>query len=197
METFIFIIVLIFSIIAHELAHGYMAKKLGDPTAALAGRLTINPIAHLDLFGSILLPLFLIITKAPFIVGWAKPVPINPHYFKNKRWGSALVALAGPLANIALAVVFSILYHLIPVYSPLASIFVAVVVTNIALAVFNLIPIPPLDGHHVLFALLGKHSQRVKMFLQRYSLVILIVFIVYGWKFVSPAIAYLSKLLLI
>ena len=196
METLIFIVVLLFSVIAHELAHGYMAEKLGDPTARLSGRLTINPLAHLDMFGSVILPLFLIITHAPFLVGWAKPVPINPQNFRNKKWGGALVALAGPAANIVIAVVFSLLFHLVSTTSSVAPIFVAIVATNIALAVFNLIPIPPLDGHHILFALLGRHAWKVKYFLRKYSLIILIVFIIYGWKLVSPLVLILSHALL-
>ncbi len=196
METLIFIVVLLFSVIAHELAHGYMAEKLGDPTARLAGRFTINPLAHLDMFGSVILPFFLIITHAPFLVGWAKPVPINPQNFRNKKWGGALVALAGPATNIAIAIVFSLLFHLVSTTSSVAPIFVAIVATNIALAVFNLIPIPPLDGHHILFALLGRHAWKVKYFLRKYSLIILIIFIMYGWKLVSPLVISLVNILL-
>ncbi len=196
METLIFIVVLLFSVIAHELAHGYMAEKLGDPTARLAGRLTINPLAHLDMFGSVILPFFLIITHAHFLVGWAKPVPVNPQNFRNKKWGGALVALAGPATNIVIAVVFSLLFHLVSTTSSVAPIFVAIVATNIALAVFNLIPIPPLDGHHILFALLGRHALKVGYFLRKYSLIILIIFIMYGWKLVSPLVISLVNILL-
>src|SRR6266700_2105771 len=112
--TIFSLIVLLFSVIIHELAHGYVAYSLGDPTAKYQGRLTLNPISHLDLFGSILLPLLLFLAQSPVLVGWAKPVPINPYNFTDQKWGTLKVALAGPLTNIALALVFGLCVRFIP-----------------------------------------------------------------------------------
>lgn len=195
-QNLLFIVTLIISIIIHELAHGYAADSMGDPTPRLAGRLTWNPIVHMDLFGSIILPALLIFSGAPFVLGWAKPVPFNPYRLNNQKWGGALVALAGPLSNIALAGVFALLLRFFT-FSPLVmSFMVGVVVTNIALAVFNLVPIPPLDGHHILFSIIPERFQHIKESLRRYSFVILIIFVIYGWKFISPVIMYLVKIFL-
>ncbi len=195
-ESIIFIVILIMSVIVHELAHGYAADTMGDPTPRLSGRLTLNPIAHLDWFGSILLPVFLVITGSPFLVGWAKPVPFNPYNLRNKKWGGAIVAVAGPLSNIGLAVIFSVILKFVTVSAFMYSFMSGIVIINIALAIFNLVPIPPLDGHHILYAILGNHAYKVKIFLQRYSIIILIIFIMYGWKFISPIISWLYGLLL-
>ncbi len=146
------LVVLVFSIIVHEVSHGYMAKLLGDPTAQLQGRLTLNPIKHIDPIGSVLLPALLVFTHSQFLFGWAKPVPYNPHLLtKGGRFAEALVALAGPLSNIALAVLLASLYKLGLINSIVAYI---AVYTNIFLALLNLIPIPPLDGSKILPSLL-------------------------------------------
>ena len=149
------ILVLIFSVILHEVAHGYMANYLGDPTARLQGRLTLNPVSHVDLFGTILLPGLLLLTHSPFLIGYAKPVPYNPYNLRG-FWGEALVAFAGPATNILLAVIFGLAIRLFgPFLAPgLVEAFLIVVFINILLALFNLIPIPPLDGSKVLSALL-------------------------------------------
>ena len=195
-QSISFIIVLIISIIIHELAHGYAADSMGDPTPRLAGRLTMNPLAHIDWFGSVLLPAFLVISGSPFLVGWAKPVPFNPYNLRNKKWGGALVAIAGPLSNIGLAVIFALVLKFVTVSAFLGGFFTSIVVTNIALAVFNLVPIPPLDGHHILYAILGNRFPELQNFLRKYSMVVLVFFVIYGWKFISPIIWYLSRLLL-
>ena len=195
-ESVIFIIILVMSVVIHELAHGYAADAQGDPTPRLSGRLTLNPIAHLDLFGSILLPAFLVLSGSPFLIGWAKPVPFNPHNLRNKKWGGALVALAGPFSNLGLAVIFALILKFAPLSLFMTGFVSSIIITNIALAVFNLVPLPPLDGHHILYALLGNHAPQFKAFLQRYSIFILIIFIMYGWKFISPIIIFFYKLLL-
>lgn len=148
---------LILSVIIHEVAHGYMANWLGDPTARLAGRLTLNPIPHIDPVGSILIPVLLALSSAGLLFGWAKPVPYNPYNIRNQRWGEALVAFAGPGVNLLIAGVFALLirsglpFGFAPSFIELA---VHIVYINILLAFFNLIPLPPLDGSKVLASLL-------------------------------------------
>lgn len=157
--------ILIFSAILHEIAHGYIAERFGDPTARLAGRLTLNPKKHIDPFMSILLPLALMLSGSPVIFGAAKPVPIDPFNLKEGRKDIALVALSGPLTNIIIAVLGSFLIKLLPIFSGflppvLFSTFYlllsSVVALNLLLAIFNLLPIPPLDGSKVFALLLPK-----------------------------------------
>lgn len=179
------LVVLLFSVIIHELAHGYVANSLGDPTAKYAGRLTLNPIPHLDLFGSILLPVFLFFIGSPILVGWAKPVPVNPYNFKDQKWGALKVSLAGPLTNIAMAICFGLLVRFLPLsfFTTLPGmliIFSFVVHINIILAIFNLVPIPPLDGSWILFKFIPAQFENVKIFLQQYGVFALILFIFLG-----------------
>ena len=149
------IAIIILSIIFHEVAHGYVANWLGDPTARLSGRLTLNPIPHIDPVGSILVPGILMLSGTPFLIGWAKPVPYNPYNLRHGKWGEALVAFAGPATNILIAVAFALLLRLGLLTSPLfVQVAVLAIFANIALAIINLIPIPPLDGSKILRALL-------------------------------------------
>ena len=149
------IVIIILSIIFHEVAHGYVANWLGDPTARLSGRLTLNPIPHIDPVGSILVPGILMLSGTPFLIGWAKPVPYNPYNLRHGKWGEALVAFAGPATNILIAVAFALLLRLGLLTSPLfVQVAVLAIFANIALAIINLIPIPPLDGSKILRALL-------------------------------------------
>ncbi|MDD5569408.1 MAG: site-2 protease family protein, partial [Candidatus Pacebacteria bacterium] len=154
--TIIFaLIILFFSIMIHEISHGSVALALGDPTAKEQGRLTLNPIKHIDPIGTILLPLLLVIAGTNTIIGWAKPVPINFNNVTDKRWGALKISLAGPAANFALAIIFALIIRFIPiVYSGLFPIFELVVIYNLVLGIFNLVPIPPLDGSHILLDLL-------------------------------------------
>jgi len=147
--------ILILSIIIHEVAHGYAANSLGDPTARLAGRLTLNPIPHIDPMGSVVLPALLIFGGSPILFGWAKPVPYNPYNLKNQRWGEAVVAVAGSATNILLAVIFGLVvrFGASTGLDATALSFAAIVsFTNLFLGLFNLIPFPPLDGFTVLRA---------------------------------------------
>jgi len=155
--TTITIAALVMSIVIHEVAHGFMANFLGDPTARLSGRLTINPISHIDIVGSIIVPALLYISHAGLLFGWAKPVPYNPYNLKNQRWGEALVAAAGPGTNIIIALIFSVVIRMngslggTPAFVEILG---YIVYINILLACFNMIPIPPLDGSKILAAVL-------------------------------------------
>ena len=196
------IIVLIFSVIIHEIAHGAVANYLGDPTAKLAGRLTLNPIKHLDPMGSIILPLILItiarLAGGGIIFGWAKPVPINPLNFRDQKYGSAKVALAGPGANLTIALVFGLILRFLPIVSQvpgLGLMFSFIVFINILLAVFNLLPIPPLDGSHILFTFLPASLEHVKIFLFRYGFFILLFVIFFLLQYLFPLIAGIYKLI--
>jgi len=151
------IAILLFSVVIHEVSHGAMAEHLGDQTARMMGRLTLNPLKHIDLFGSIILPFILIITNSPIVIGWAKPVPYNPNrLYKDRKYGPLKVALAGPAVNIIIALVFGLILRFGFPYLPDASILLIgfIVFLNMLLAFFNLIPIPPLDGSKILTVLL-------------------------------------------
>jgi len=183
--TIFSLVILLFSVIAHELAHGWVAYSLGDPTAKYAGRLTLNPLKHLDPFGSIILPLLLFIAGSPFLFGWAKPVPINPYNFTDKKYGEIKVSIAGPASNLLLAIIFGLILRFIPneiiLNNPGIEIALGYIVAiNIWLALFNLIPIPPLDGSWVLFSFLPDSMQNVKIFLRQYGIVILVLLILFG-----------------
>lgn len=150
--TLISLAVLIISIIFHEVAHGYAANALGDPTAKYEGRLTLNPIPHIDPVGSLLVPGLLVLTGAGMMFGWAKPVPYNPYNLRNQRWGEAIVGIAGVATNIVIALIFALLtrYFLGTGEETLAGFTALVAYINLFLGLFNLIPFPPLDGFTVL-----------------------------------------------
>lgn len=195
---FVFAIaILIMSVVIHEVSHGYAANFLGDPTARLSGRLTLNPISHLDPIGSVLVPLITYLSGG-FIIGWAKPVPFNPYNLSDQKWGPGIVALAGPLSNIALALVFGLIIRFSAgegLTSPFFMILGFVVFINIILAIFNMIPIPPLDGSRVLFALLPSRFNHIQYYLEAYGLVFIILFIFVFWQFILPVVFALFKLI--
>lgn len=186
------LVVLIFSVIIHEVSHGAVALRLGDPTAKLAGRLTLNPLKHLDFFGSFLLPVALfILSSGSTIFGWAKPVPYNPLQLKNPKRGAGIIALAGPLSNLAVAVFFGLLIRILAAMSvagPILYFLNIIVILNILLAVFNLVPLPPLDGSNILFSLLPDRYAGLQQFLMRYGFFILIFFIVFGFPYLVPIV---------
>jgi Zn-dependent protease len=191
-ESVFYIAILIFSVVIHEVAHGYAALRFGDKTALWAGRLTLNPLKHLDMFGSVILPALLVLSGTGIVLGWAKPVPYNPMNLKPRRAGTLWVALAGIFANIATALLFAVIFRILAAtgfYSvPVFFILQGIVLINIVLAIFNLIPIPPLDASKVLFELLPYKYQNIRMFLEKYSLIIFLVFIFVGWKYVAPLV---------
>ncbi len=180
------IIVLVLSAVVHEVSHGLMAEKLGDPTARNAGRLTLNPLKHLDPYGSFLLPVLLILSGSPVVLGWAKPVPFDPRNLKNPAKGAALIALAGPLSNIALAVLMAVFYRVASALSggdttaPLFVLIEIAIYINIALAIFNLVPIPPLDGSKLLYPVFPNIRPEVMGFLERYGILLVLAFLLFG-----------------
>lgn len=186
--------VLIISVIIHEVSHGYAALYYGDHTAEYQGRLTLNPLKHLDPIGSLVVPVLMYLTHGP-IFGWAKPVPYNPYNLKPGRWPEAFVALAGPLSNLSIAMLFSLVLRLGVFGGALTAIILAIVYINVLLAVFNLVPIPPLDGSKLLFAIFPESVYRLRHFFERYGFILVIVFIFFVWQFISPVVGSLFRIL--
>lgn len=172
----IFIVVLVYSVVIHEVSHGVVAERLGDPTARLAGRLTLNPIPHIDLFGSIILPVLLRLAGL-IPLGAAKPVPVNFANLRNPKRDMALVALAGPGSNFLLAILCAIPLRLglFSFNSAGGEFLLLVVLVNLSLGIFNLVPIPPLDGSKVLASLLADRFLPLFLSLERYGIIILII----------------------
>lgn len=191
------VIVLIMSVVVHEVAHGYAALFLGDPTAKYAKRLTLNPLKHLDILGSVIVPLITVMSGG-FLFGWAKPVPYNPYNLKNPRSGSAIIALAGPIANLCIALIAALSVNLFAdiLNAPTLVLLISIVFINIALMVFNLIPIYPLDGSKVLFFFLPAQYDHIKEGFIRYSLFIFIVFILFFSNYLAMVIGYIASFLL-
>ena len=196
------LVVLLFSVVIHEISHGFIAERLGDPTARLAGRLTLNPLKHLDPFGSVILPLLLSLLPGGIVFGWAKPVPYNPSNLKNPERDGALIAAAGPISNLIVALVFGILYRIIHsfgIYSflvPVGDLFSIIVIINIMLMIFNLVPLPPLDGSKVVLAIWPRSASELRYFFERYGFFLLLAFIFFGFQFIEPIIFWLYRILI-
>jgi Zn-dependent protease len=171
----IMVVVLLFSVIVHEVAHGYVALRNGDPTARMLGRITLNPVPHIDPVGTILLPAILLMSHAGILFGWAKPVPVNPLNYRNYRWGEITVSAAGPLSNLALAAGFALLLRLGLMNLGFIKLAFFGVSINIFLALFNLIPIPPLDGSHIVAILLPPNLLRLYSYLEPVGFVLILL----------------------
>lgn len=207
-SAFIFkILILVFSVVIHEVSHGLAALALGDNTAKHMGRLTLNPVKHLDLWGSLIVPALTFLFGG-FMLGWAKPVPYNPYNLRDQKYGSAIVGVAGPASNIFIAAIFGIMLRLFPVWADAAQnpvvlrllqnfgeIFLYIVTINVVLAVFNLIPIPPLDGSKLLFALLPYRYRYIESFLEQHGLFLLLLFVFFGFGILAPIVRALVYLM--
>jgi Zn-dependent protease len=191
-------VVFIFSVMIHEIAHGYVAMLNGDPTAKIMGRITLNPVPHIDPVGSILLPLLIYISGSSFFIGWAKPVPVNPLNFRDYRMGELTVSAAGPLSNLALAVVFAFLFRLGLGGPGLMAMAFYGVAINVILALFNLIPIPPLDGSHLVAILLPPKWLRYYRYLDAVGFVLILILAYTGllWAYLMPLYHAIAAVLL-
>jgi len=181
MDLIVKFIALILAVVIHEFAHGYAAFLLGDPTAKRAHRLTLNPLAHLDIFGSIILPLILVLSNSPILLGWAKPVPFNPRYFRDPRRGIMIVGAAGPLTNFAAALLSAVIFRFIAPLPHLVAVFLFFFcATNLILGIFNLIPIPPLDGSRIVMGILPENLVPAYLRLESFGFIIIFALLFLG-----------------
>ncbi|MBW1917123.1 MAG: site-2 protease family protein [Deltaproteobacteria bacterium] len=192
------VVVLFFSVIVHEVAHGYIALLNGDPTAKNYGRLSFNPLVHIDPIGTILVPAILLLSHAGILFGWAKPVPVNPLNYRNYRQGEITVSVAGPLSNLLLAVIFAVVLRFAGDNPGLVRLCYYGCIINIFLALFNLIPIPPLDGSHVLLHLLPRPLDRYYAQLEPVGFVIILILLYTGVLnfIIMPIFRFLAAMLL-
>lgn len=212
LDIILYLIALVIAITVHEFSHAYIADRLGDPTPRLMGRVTLNPLAHLDTFGSLIF-VVLLLSGSRFVFGWGKPVLFDPFNLRNRRRDAATISLAGPLSNIILAILFSLLLHLIFIYpfvimnytfmGLLKAFFVSSIFANIVLAIFNLIPIHPLDGFKIVGGILPELYARQWQELESYGMIFLIflIFPIFGNtspinQLISPIINFLLGILL-
>jgi Zn-dependent protease len=189
------ITVFIFSAVIHEYMHGWAAFEQGDTTAEKAGRLTLNPLAHLDLWGSFLMPVLLFLSTG-FIFGYAKPVPYNPFALRDRRFGAAKVALAGPAANLAMAIIFGLLLRFVPFNNELMiAAFQVIIQVNLVLAIFNLLPLPGLDGSKVLMPFLPLKLQEVYLRLEGQGMLIVLIVILFAFPLIAKIVDFFFRLI--
>ncbi len=195
LQLIFFFVIIIPSAIIHEYAHAWMADRLGDPTARNMGRLTLNPIPHIDMFGTILMPLFLFFASGGnFMFAYAKPVPFNPYNLRDQKRDPALVGIAGPASNLLIAFIVGLFVRFMPI-SEFTFLLSIIVYANILLAVFNMVPIPPLDGSKVLFAILPDSAWQFRQNLERYGFMILLFFIFFAFDIIIPVIRFIYLLI--
>lgn len=208
----IYAVPLLLAVVSHEVAHGWVAEKLGDPTARMLGRISLNPLVHIDVVGTVIIPLVLLVTHAPFLFGWAKPVPVQFHRLHGGRKAMAWVALAGPLTNLMLAAVSALVYRTVVLLfgvgaasgilglllHPLYHMARFSVVFNLVLMAVNLFPVPPLDGGRVLMGFLPRTLALHVARLERYGMVIVLLFMVTGWwgYVLRPVVNLFARILL-
>ena len=194
------IIAFLVALTVHEFSHAFMANKLGDPTAKYSGRLSLNPIRHIDLLGTVLLPLVLLISRSPFVFGWAKPVPVNTYNLRGK-YGELWVSLAGPAANFLTAAIIAMFLRFAPPAmiaswtTDFYNLFIFILWTNVIIGVFNLIPIPPLDGSKIILSLLPPAYNHVRDFITQYGILFLMAFILFGSRLLLLAAFLVLRLL--
>lgn len=196
-NTVLLFLILAYSIILHEISHGYVALLNGDPTAKDAKRLTLNPIKHIDPVGTVILPLILVLTQAPFFIGWAKPVPFNPLYFKKWKLGIFLVAIAGPVTNIVLAFGFASLFRTLRAGEEGSNLLFYGASLNVMLALFNLLPIPPLDGSKALGVFFPAALRQVYFSFERFGFIVIAALLYFGVLNLVMAPLYKSALRLL
>lgn len=197
MDIIFDIIIIVFSAILHEISHGLAARALGDKTAEYAGRLTLNPLAHIDPYGSVIMPLFLwFVSGGRFLFAYAKPVPFNPYNLKNQKWGPALVGLAGPATNFAIAIVLAGIIRLDLFSFGIAQFLVRVLLINLSLGVFNLLPIPPLDGSRLLYVFLPRRLERHKAMFEQYGMWVALLFVFFFSYLLMYPIEWLARILI-
>ncbi len=203
LTVLLYITFIIISIGIHEFAHAFAADRLGDPTPRSMGRLTLNPFAHIDPIGTVVLPLsLLLISGGSFAYGWGKPTPFDPYNLKNPRRDAGIISIAGPISNLLLATIVSLSLRLLP---PIYSVFLTpLILTNIGLAIFNLVPVGPLDGQKIIFALLPRDlAYEFQAIMNRYGVLILLflIFPFFGGEapivsIINPPIQFLANLLI-
>jgi len=198
MDLIFQLIILIISIMAHEVAHGAMAYAFGDNTAKREGRLTLNPIKHIDFIGSIIVPLLLIVSRAGFVFGWAKPVPYNPYNLRNRRLGEFMVSIAGVATNFLIAVIFAMVLRFgagLDLSIASISLIKYIIGMNLVLAIFNLVPIPPLDGSKIFTSILPIRYERYLVELEKYGFLFLIIFLLFFGSIITFIVDWLFNLL--
>jgi Zn-dependent protease len=199
MTTGIFsFLILIFSVVIHEVSHGLAALSQGDKTAAYQGRLTLNPLKHIDPVGSVIVPLLCYLLPGSLMFGWAKPVPYNPYNLKNGQKSEMLVAFAGPLSNICIALASSFFLRAFgqSLPGPTVGILASIILINLVLAIFNLVPLPPLDGSKILLGFFPSLSQKMRILYEQYGSFFTLFFIFFLWQFFTPIIEFLYRFLL-